>query len=352
MAKRKIGIRQLYAENPELADKLLWDREVDSSRRGFLKNAALLSMGAILGAPMVFAKNYPSGLIPAALLNSNENFAIEGKDPGLIVLNDKPLNLETPAHLLDDRITPAKYLFVRNNGIPPENIDVKNWTLTIEGEAVVKPVTLSLDDLKTKFKSYTYQLTLECGGNGRGEFNPPAEGNQWKEGAVGAPTFTGARLKDVLEYVGIKSNAVYIGYFGKDTHLSGNPDKVAISRGVPMKKALEDESLIAWQMNGEDIPYQNGFPLRLVFGGWPASTSGKWLSKIVVRDKIHDGEKMAAPSYTIPCKPVAPGETVADEDMCIIESMPVKSIITYPKTGGKLTFGKALEVRDMPGRAI
>ena len=76
-------------------------------------------------------------------------------------------------------------------------------------------------------------------------------------------------LKDVLEDVGIKSDAVYIGYYGKDTHLSGDPDKVVISRGVPIKKALEDEALISWSINGEDLPVMNGYPLRLVFGGWP-----------------------------------------------------------------------------------
>jgi DMSO/TMAO reductase YedYZ molybdopterin-dependent catalytic subunit len=153
------------------------------------------------------------------------------------------------------------------------------------------------------------------------------------------------RLKDVLNDVGIKSNAVYIGYYGKDTHISGDTSKVVISRGVPIEKAMQEESLIAWSMNGKDIPYQNGYPLRLVFGGWPASTSGKWLSKIVVRDRVHDGAKMEAPSYRVPCKPVAPGEKVKDEDMCIIEAMPVKSLITFPKTGATLKLGQTLPIR-------
>ena len=150
---------------------------------------------------------------------------------------------------------------------------------------------------------------------------------------MGCAKWTGVRLKDVLEFCGIKKDAIYIGYYGADSHLSGDPEKVAISRGVPIAKALEDESLIAWGFNGEDIPYQNGFPLRLVTAGWPASTSGKWLNKIVIRNKVHDGEKMLGQSYRIPCHPVAPGSHVPDEAMCIIESMPVKSIITYPKSG-------------------
>ena len=100
-----------------------------------------------------------------------------------------------------------------------------------------------------------------------------------------------------------------------------------------MNKALENESLIAWGFNGEDIPHQNGYPLRLITAGWPASTSGKWLKKIVIRNKVHDDEKMAGQSYRIPCDPVAPDSIVPDKDMCIIESMPVKSLITFPKSG-------------------
>ncbi len=86
-------------------------------------------------------------------------------------------------------------------------------------------------------------------------------------------------------------------------------------------------------MNGEDLPLQNGYPLRLVCAGWPASVSGKWLKKLVVRNQVHDGEKMAAPSYSVPKQPVAPGSRVPNEDMKVIESMPVKSLITFPKSG-------------------
>ena len=265
----------------------------------------------------------------------------------MVVLNDRPINAEAPAHLLDDVQTPANCFFVRNNGIPPERelTNPDTWTLTIEGESVQKSLTYTLPELKKKFKNYTYQLTLECGGNGRKEFSPPAKGNQWSVGAVGCAAWTGVRLKGVLNEAGLRSNAVYVGYYGKDTHLSGDPDKVPISRGVPLQKAMEDESLIAWAMNGEPLPYLNGFPLRMVFGGWPASCSGKWLQRIVVRDQIHDGPKMAAPSYRVPCEPVAPGTKVPDENMCIIESMPVKSLITYPKAGATLRTNQQLPIR-------
>jgi DMSO/TMAO reductase YedYZ molybdopterin-dependent catalytic subunit len=279
-------------------------------------------------------------------MDSKDNVPVlPGKDGRLIVLNDRPINAETPPHLLDPELTPSDMFFVRNNGLPPTNIDVDNWTLTIEGESAKTSKTYTLKDLKSKFKAYSYRLTLECGGNGRKEFNPPAKGNQWDLGAVGCAEWTGVRLKDVLEDVGLKSNAVYIGYYGKDTHLSGDPNLDAISRGVPIAKAMEEESLIAWAMNGEKIPVLNGYPLRLVFGGWPASCSGKWLSKIVIRNKVHDGTKMEGQAYRLPCEPVPPGTKVADEDMCIIESMPVKSIITFPKTGAMIKLSEKLPIR-------
>ncbi len=313
------------------------------TRRGFLGD--LGSMSALLGAEIVFGRYLPAGLIPVALAEESAAFVIPGKHPGLVVLNDRPLNAETPAHLLDDAVTPAERLFVRNNGIVPPAVDAASWRLEIDGEAVQTPRSFSLAELQSNFKTHSYQLTLECGGNGRSEFNPPARGNQWTTGAVGCPRWTGVRLRDVLQDCGIEDNAVYIGYYGADIHLSGNPDKTVISRGVPMAKALEDESLIAWAMNGEDLPALHGYPLRLVFGGWPASTSGKWLQRISVRDRIHDGPKMGGYSYRVPCEPVVAGSEVPEADMCIIESMPVKSLVTYPKSGLVHQDGKKLSVR-------
>jgi len=343
--KKERGIHELYAEDSEKADWLVWGRKTDPmTRRGFIKKSGLLAMGTILGASIPFAENFPGGLIPAALAQGDEPFEIPGKD-GLIILNDKPINAETPPHLLDDDITPANRFFIRNNGIPPETVDLTTWTLEIAGESCKKTTKFTLEELKQNFEHHTYQLQLECGGNGRSEFNPPAKGNQWSVGAIGCAQWTGVRLKDVLTQCGIKEDAVYIAYYGADTHLSGDPNQVPISRGVPISKALEDETLIAWAMNGEDIPHHNGYPLRLVCGGWPASTSGKWIKRIVIRNQIHDGPKMGGQSYRVPCNPVASGTKVPDEDMCIIESMPVKSIITFPKSGITHELGKSLALR-------
>lgn len=344
----KIGIHKLYSKNPREADRLLWGRSAHPlTRRGFLQKSALAAMSLALGAEMVFADYFPEGLIPAALAHSGEPFHLPGKHPELVVLNDRPVNAETPAHLLDAGLTPADLFFVRNNGIPPEQkaINPDTWTLAIDGESARQRKSYTLPELKRRFGHATLQIALECGGNGRREFDPPAKGNQWSVGAVGCSAWTGVRLRDVLQDTGLKGDAAYIGYYGKDTHLSGSPGKEAISRGVPIAKAMEPETLLAWNINGEPLPWLNGYPLRLVVGGWPASCSGKWLQRIAVRNKVHDGEKMGGQSYRMPCQPVAPGAKVADEDMCIIESMPVKSLITYPKTGALIREGQKLPLR-------
>jgi DMSO/TMAO reductase YedYZ molybdopterin-dependent catalytic subunit len=344
--KSRCGIHRLYVEDPAKADTQVWGRVVDPvSRRGFLRGSGLAAMSAAVGASIPFAEFMPGGLIPAALAQNDAPFELPGKS-GLTILNDRPINAETPAHLLDDKVTPASRLFVRNNGIPPAKAARANeWTLELGGESCIESKTLTVADLKARFEHHTLQLQIECGGNGRSEFYPPARGNQWTTGAIGCPQWTGVRLRDVLEYCGIKDDAVYVAYEGADRHLSGDASKRPISRGVPLHKALEDESMIVWAMNGEPLPLLHGFPLRMLCAGWPASVSGKWLTKILIRDRVHDGEKMLGQSYRVPCKPVAPGTSVADEDMCIIESMPVKSLITFPKSGISHAAGDSVDIR-------
>lgn len=314
------------------------------NRRDFFKNSGIAALTAAIGTNIVFAKNLPEGYIPIIL---GEKDALKGKNAEMIVRGDKPWNVEPPLHLLDEKITSVKNMFIRNNGLIPEKIDLKNWRLTINGESAKTIKSYSIDELKKKFKHHTYQLVLECGGNGRAGFQPQTSGNQWGQGAVHCAEWTGVRLKDILNDVGIKDDAAYIGYHAADIHLSHDPEKEAISRGVPMAKALEDEALIAWQLNGADIPEFHGYPLRLVIGGWPASTSGKWLKSISIRNKIHDGAKMTGHSYRVPRNPVEPGTSIPDTDEYykIIESMPVKSMITYPETGAMITLGKEIELR-------
>ena len=342
MRRKERGIHEFFANDPDAADWQAWGRRSSAiTRRGFVTGLSTLS--TLVGARIVFANQMPAGLIPAAIADSTDEFEIAGKE-GLTLLNDRPVNAETPAHLLNDQVTPAHRLFIRNNGIPPVNVNADTWTLTIEGESVINSKTYSISDLQSNFENINRQLVLECGGNGRSEFNPPASGNQWTLGAVGCPEWNGVRLKDVLDDCGYKDDAVYVAYYGHDKHLTGVADRIPISRGVTIEKALDPESMIAWGMNGSDLHPMNGHPLRLAIGGWPGSVSGKWIHKIVIRDRVHDGPKMAPPSYSVPCDPVAPGTTVSNDDMCIIHSMPVKSLITSPQSGIRLNIDKKLMV--------
>jgi DMSO/TMAO reductase YedYZ molybdopterin-dependent catalytic subunit len=340
--RTKRNLFELYAADPERADWLVFGRRSGPGRRGFLKGAGLGAMAAAVGAAIPFHRHMPAGLIPAALADSLEGFLIEGKD-GLVVLGDRPLNAETPADLLDDPVTPTARHFIRNNGTPPETVDPATWTLTVDGE-VATPLELTIDDLKRDFEVVTLQLVLECGGNGRAAFNPPASGNQWTVGAVACSNWTGVRYADLLKAAGVADGAVYTAHYGADAHLSGDPEKDAISRGVPIEKAMDEHNLIAFEMNGAPIHPMNGAPLRAVVPGWPGSCSQKWLQRIWVRDQVHDGAKMTGTSYRVPAYPVAPGTDVPEEDFVIIERMPVKSLITFPATNTAVS-GLGTEVR-------
>jgi len=332
---RERGLRELYEKDSERADELVFNR------RGFIKKASLSGIYLALGMSIPFARFMPKGLIPAAFADSEESFVIKGKN-GLRILNDRPVNAETPVHLLDDEVTPVSRFFVRNNGIPPTDIP-NPWILEVDGE-VDNPLSLSIRDLKTNFETVTKKLQLECGGNGRSKFNPPARGNQWTLGAIGNAEWTGVRFRDVLKAAKIRKNAVYTAHYGRDTHLSGNPQKTPLSRGMPIWKAMDPHTLVAYEMNGEPIHPLNGAPLRVIAPGWPGSVSQKWLRRIQVRNVVHDGAKMTGKSYRIPSYPVAPGQKVAEKDFQIIESMPVKSIITFPKNDTGIN-GLTTEIR-------
>ena len=299
------------------------------SRRGFIKKHSQIMLSASLASYF----SIPMNVVP---LYANDTLKIDNihKKNDLTILNDRPINAETPPHLLDDPITPTNRHFVRNNGIMPDlsSNEISNWKLRIEGN-VKNPKIYSIKDLKNNFEVITKSLQLECGGNGRAFFKPPALGNQWSYGAISCSEWTGVRLSDVIKSSGIKPSSIYTGHYGADLHLSGNTNKNALSRGVPIKKALDANNIIAFAMNNEEIPLIHGSPLRLICPGWPGSTSQKWLNKIELLDHVHDGTKMTGKSYKVPILPIKPGEKVDISDLKIIESMPVKSLITFPKTG-------------------
>lgn len=322
------GLFQLYRDDPDEADHLLFGRVSHPDRRGFLQSAGLAAMGVLVGGAFPFHRTMPAHFLPVALAGKS---VIRGKD-GLTLLNERPLNAETPPHLLDDAITPTARHFVRNNGIPPESIDPAGWRLTIDG-LVETPMTLGIDDLRRRFEVVTAALTLECAGNGRAFFDPPATGAQWTYGAVACAEWTGVRLADVLRAAGLRSGVVYTAHEGADTRLSGEPGAHPISRGVPIAKATDPGTLVAFAQNGRPIHPMNGAPLRLVVPGWPGSCSQKWLTRVWLRDRVYDGAKMTGTSYRVPRREVAPGEAVDEKDFVIIEAMPVKSLITSPASG-------------------
>lgn len=353
--KRERSIDELYDQDPERADALVFGRRTDATRRGFLGGAGLAAIGAAVGGPVVFGRSMQAGMIPAAIAQEAKKDAtaaapqgpqllqFPGKDPNLVLLGDKPLVAETPEHLLDDDTTPTAKFFVRNNGqIPDPAKDADSWKLTIDGE-VNKPLEITLGDLKRRFTTKTYRMVLECGGNGRSFFTPQARGNQWTNGGVGCAEWTGVPLADVLKAAGVKPSAVYTANYGTDVHLSGDPKRETLSRGVPIKKAMDQYSLLVWAMNGRPLENIHGGPLRLVHPGWPGSTSHKWLSKITLRDKVHDGQGMLGASYRVATKPMVPGGKADDSNFKILESMPVRSIVTSPANGTKL----AAATRDL-----
>ena len=154
------------------------------NRRQFIKKSSLSTLTTYLGLSHP-GLNAIGQQIESLYFQVIKNSNIPGKSDQLNILNERPVNVETPAHLLNDALTPNQFFFVRNNGIPPQKVDLENWKLTISGEAVKKEKSFTLNELKSTFETVNYNITLECGGNGRSEYNPPAKGNQWSTGAVG-----------------------------------------------------------------------------------------------------------------------------------------------------------------------
>lgn len=356
MPGKERSVEELYREDPERADAVVFGRRTDVSRRGFLGGAGLGAMSAAVGGAVVLGDQMPAGLIPAAFAQERKDtpappaapagpklLQFPGKDPGLVVLGDRPLVAETPAHLLDSETTPTEKFYIRNNGLTPESTkDPDSWKITIDGE-VNTQLELSLGELKKRFTPVTRRMVLECGGNGRSFFTPQARGNQWTNGGAGCAEWTGIRVVDVLKAAGVKPTAVFSGHYGADPHLSGDPARQALSRGVPIKKLMDENNLIVWAMNGQPLPAVHGFPVRLVIPGWPGSVSAKWLTRIWVRDKVHDGQGMGGTSYRVAINPIVPGSKADPANFRDLESMPVRSIITSPANGSKLAAG----VRDV-----
>lgn len=342
MLYRERGLHELYADDPERAEALMFERRAGPSRRGFLGGSGLATLAAIVGAPIAFAQFMPGGFIAKALAQAAGEpklLTLNGK-ARLLLLSDRPMAAETPAHMLDDDVTTTANFFIRNNGQPPEpptNPDA--WEIVVDGE-VHKPLKITVGDIKKRFRKVSYVLQLECAGNGRSAFNPPARGNRWTTGAVGCARWGGVPLADVLKEAGLKPAAKYTAHYGSDVLLSGGAETPTLSRGVRLAKAMEQHTLIAYEMNGGPIPNIHGGPVRLVVPGWAGSASHKWLTRVWIRDREHDGPGMTGTSYRVPIVPGAPGDITSEiGGMRILESMPVRSIITNIRDGQRFPAG-------------
>jgi DMSO/TMAO reductase YedYZ molybdopterin-dependent catalytic subunit len=321
-------------------------RPAGASRRGFLGGGGF-AIGAVMGGVMPFSNTLipaasAQGAAPAppsAAAKGPQSLKFPGKNEGLVVLGDRPLVAETPESLLDDDTTPIEKFYIRNNGqIPEETKDPDKWKITIDGE-VDNRLEITLGELKAKYKPVTQRMVLECGGNGRSGFSPPARGNQWTNGGAGCAEWTGVRLADVLNTASLKATAKYTAHYSADLHLSGNAATPTLSRGVRIEKAMDASTLIVWGMNGQPLPNIHGGPVRLFVPGWTGSASQKWLTRITIRDQEHDGPGMTEFSYRLPDKPMIPGDKGDAKNWRIQESMPVRSIITSPANGTRLAAG-------------
>src|SRR4051812_45849015 len=197
----------------------------------------------------------------------------------LITRTQRPPNLESATEYFNEPFTPNERFFVRRHlaGIP--EIDPAAWKLEIGGESVEHPLTISFEELKKLPQAQVAALAL-CAGNRRGAFEPHVAGVQWGPGAMGNARWSGVRLKDLLARAGLKPDAVEVVFDGADTPvMNGTPDFV---KSIPLAKALDPDTLIAWRMNGAELPKLQGFPARLVVPGWAATYWVQSLSSIRV----------------------------------------------------------------------
>jgi len=262
------------------------------------------------------------------------------------VLTSRPPQLETPMEVFNDGLlTPNDAFFVRyhNAGIPT-SIDGDKHLVKIGGNAVGKPFELSLDDLRTQFKPVEVVAVNQCSGNSRGHFSPRVTGGQLSNGAMGNARWTGVPLKDVLARAELGNNARQVTFDGLDSGLFGGGDFV---KSLNVAHAMDGEVMLAWQMNGAELPMLNGYPVRLVVPGYYGTYWVKHLSDIQVIDSDYEGFWMK-PAYRVPdndCACVEPGKTPAATRP--IGRFNVRSFITSVQDGARVAADRGIEIRGI-----
>lgn len=243
-------------------------------------------------------------------------------------MSEKPLNAETPAAYLQSWITGNEVFFKRNQGrIMSSPVALEKWRLSIEG-LVERPVKLSFGDILSMPKVEVAN-TLECSGNGRSLLAEKASGNPWTIGGVGNAVWGGVRLALVLEKAGVASEAGHVSFEGLDQPMGSAG--IQFIRSIPLSKAM-GSTILAYEMNGEPLPLEHGYPLRALAMGWTGANCVKWLSRITILERPFNGFFMDK-VYRIFQK----GEDPSTGE--IVTAIALKSIITSPENGAKLSKG-------------
>jgi DMSO/TMAO reductase YedYZ molybdopterin-dependent catalytic subunit len=310
-------------------------------RRYFIKKVA--GSLATLGGLSLLQR---SGL---AVATGAEEATILDTLPGkgaLIKKTYRPPNYETPINYFDTPFTPNKLFFVRyHHAVIPE-IQAGEWRLRIGGDAVRTPLEFTLEQLHKDFKPVEIAALCLCSGNRRGLFQPHVPGIPWGSGAMGNARWRGVRLKDVLAKVGIDKTALEVSLDGADSGmLKTTPDFI---KSLPVAKALDENTLIAFEMNGEPLPHWNGFPARLIIPGWTATYWMKHLTAVNVLSKPFDGFWMKT-AYRIPNGRFPSGQFRSQEtktNMPITEII-VNSLITNLVDGQTVPAAKLTEIRGV-----
>ncbi|HWQ33752.1 MAG TPA: molybdopterin-dependent oxidoreductase [Blastocatellia bacterium] len=307
-------------------------------RRTFLSLAGAFSAGALITACR-------GGKVTPVEVEPPPQLVRFPEKTELILLTDRPPQLETPLKYFRSDLTPNEAYFVRwHLANIPTSVDTKTYRLKITGH-VNKPLELSLDDLRRKFTPVTQVVFNQCSGNSRSLFQPRIPGGQWKHGAMGNAKFTGVRLKDLLDAAGVKAGAVDVAFSALDrAPLPSVPNFV---KSLEIDHARDGEVMVAYEMNGEPLPMLNGFPLRLIVPGWFGTYWVKALDEISVLPEKFKGYWMEK-AYRIPATAdlnEAPDKLA--EQTVPINRMPVRSIMVRPEPHEKLSANQAYEIEGV-----
>lgn len=248
-----------------------------------------------------------------------------------IVLNREPLVAGVPLGSMDVGATPVEQFFVRNHFQMPV-IDGAEWKLAIDGE-IKNSLSLSYEDLM-QMPSEELQVLLECAGNSRASVQPPIEGLLWDHSGVSSALWKGVMVREVLNRAGVKETAREVLFEGADQGKEyGSSGETRFAMSLPMEKALDDDTILAYEINGETLTPEHGYPLRLLVPGWFGMTSVKWLTRISVLDYPFQGYHQS--NYYV-FLDEGKDDGVPKER---VSSMRVKSLITWPGRGEVLEPG-------------